>query len=222
MVQVSAAYQGTSGLSSAISRASFVTPHSNKNQIIFSSSTRHHHRHLTSSSNAKPSSKSSLSMHMGHSHSHHHHHHHDHKTEKTVPLDPSAVASKRLRRAASLLFCAVATLGSRLGRRKAIRQADIAAFVISSVVLASADTIRREIVTIVQKVKKLRDGFIKHSNFEWNSKNPLDYFFRNKNEADRVTWIGVIVNLILSAGKFVVGVTCHSSALIADAGKLVL
>lgn len=46
----------------------------------------------------------------------------------------------------------------------------------------------------------------------------LDYLFRNKNPADRVTLIGVVVNLVLSVSKFVVGVTCHSSALVADAG----
>jgi hypothetical protein len=34
--------------------------------------------------------------------------------------------------------------------------------------------------------------------------------------ADRVTLIGVVINLVLSAGKFTVGVSCHSSALIAD------
>ena len=46
----------------------------------------------------------------------------------------------------------------------------------------------------------------------------LDYLFRNKNPADQVTLVGVVVNLVLSISKFVVGVTCHSSALIADAG----
>jgi len=45
-----------------------------------------------------------------------------------------------------------------------------------------------------------------------------DYFFRNDNAADRVTFLGAIVNILLSAGKFAVGVGCHSSALIADAG----
>lgn len=45
-----------------------------------------------------------------------------------------------------------------------------------------------------------------------------DYFFRNDNAADRVTFLGVIINLVLSSGKAVVGVMCHSSALIADAG----
>ena len=44
------------------------------------------------------------------------------------------------------------------------------------------------------------------------------YFFRNENAADRVTFLGAIVNILLSAGKFIVGVGCHSSALIADAG----
>ena len=46
----------------------------------------------------------------------------------------------------------------------------------------------------------------------------LDYLFRNKNPADQVTLVGVVVNVVLSISKFVVGVTCHSSALIADAG----
>lgn len=46
----------------------------------------------------------------------------------------------------------------------------------------------------------------------------LDYLFRNKNPADRVTLVGVVMNVLLSASKFVVGVTCHSSALVADAG----
>ena len=46
----------------------------------------------------------------------------------------------------------------------------------------------------------------------------VDYFFKNKNAADRVTFLGAIINLLLSAGKLVVGIGCHSSALVADAG----
>lgn len=37
-------------------------------------------------------------------------------------------------------------------------------------------------------------------------------------EADRVTWIGVVVNSLLSVGKLFVGITQNSSVLIADAG----
>ena len=65
----------------------------------------------------------------------------------------------------------------------------------------------------MSKGESWRLSMLKHS-------TPLsaDYFFRNDNAADRVTFLGVIVNLLLSAGKFIVGVGCHSSVLIADAG----
>lgn len=48
--------------------------------------------------------------------------------------------------------------------------------------------------------------------------NASKYLFQNDNAADRVTLVGVVVNLLLSVGKAVVGVLCHSSALVADAG----
>ena len=41
---------------------------------------------------------------------------------------------------------------------------------------------------------------------------------RRGDPAIRVTSLGVVVNLVLSIGKWVVGVSCHSAALIADAG----
>lgn len=46
----------------------------------------------------------------------------------------------------------------------------------------------------------------------------FDYLLKNKNPADRVTLVGVVINLLLSVSKFFVGITCHSSALVADAG----
>ena len=48
--------------------------------------------------------------------------------------------------------------------------------------------------------------------------NASKYLFQNDNAADRVTLVGVVVNLLLSVGKGVVGITCNSSALVADAG----
>jgi len=48
--------------------------------------------------------------------------------------------------------------------------------------------------------------------------NASKYLFANDNAADRVTLVGVVINLFLSVGKAVVGVTCHSSVLVADAG----
>lgn len=56
---------------------------------------------------------------------------------------------------------------------------------------------------------------MKHAPPEMNASK---YLFQNDNAADRVTLVGVVVNLLLSIGKAVVGVTCNSSALVADAG----
>ena len=113
-----------------------------------------------------------------------------------------------------VVFCLLATLGPRLLRNKLVRGADWAACIATSLTLLSADKIRNEVSLVVNKLKNLRDGVAKHS-----TPVPVgQYLFANPNAADRVTLIGVVVNMVLSAGKFTVGVSCHSSALIADAG----
>lgn len=66
-----------------------------------------------------------------------------------------------------------------------------------------------------KRALRIRDGFVK-STFILQNTTKLEFNVKN-NEADRVTFIGVFVNLFLSIGKASVGVTCHSSALMADA-----
>jgi len=66
-----------------------------------------------------------------------------------------------------------------------------------------------------KRALSLRDGFVK-STFILQNTTRLDFNIQN-NDADRVTLIGIVVNLFLAVGKASVGVTCHSSALIADA-----
>ena len=90
---------------------------------------------------------------------------------------------------------------------------EVAAFVLLSSLFAIADRIREKTNQLIKKGQKWRLSMLKHS-------TPLsaDYFFKNENAADKVTFLGVIINLILSGGKVVVGVLCHSSALVADAG----
>lgn len=165
-------------------------------------------------------------MHMGHSHSHHHHHSHDHSSSaaaaKKRPL-PKGWRGKLLlfssRRAVRILFAGLITLlppiikQKSLAVRSVITQTDVVAFLLIAGVLAIFDSIRDETKALLSMGEKWRSSMIKHS-------MPLsaDYFFRNDNAADRVTFLGAIVNVLLSAGKFVVGVGCHSSALIADAG----
>lgn len=162
----------------------------------------------------KTSIKSVLSMHMGHSHSHHHHHHHDH-SHTTTAKRPVA------RTAIRILFAAILALTPRLisilaPNKKFLSpsiKGDTAAFVLLSSLFAIADRIRDETKHVIQKGEKWRLSMLKHS-------TPLSaaYFFKNKNAADRVTFLGAIINVLLSAGKLVVGIGCHSSALVADAG----
>mmetsp|Transcript_20671 Transcript_20671/g.41970 ORF Transcript_20671/g.41970 Transcript_20671/m.41970 type:complete len:617 (-) Transcript_20671:286-2136(-) len=169
--------------------------------------------HVTSSRSAA----TTLSMHMGHSHAHHHDH--SHSTQQAKPL-PKGWKGKLVllssRRAVRILFAGLITLLPPILKHRSLRlvsRADVGAFVALSSVLAISDHIRDEAKAVIEKGESWRISMLKHS-------TPLsaDYFFRNDNAADRVTFLGVIINVLLSAGKAAVGVTCHSSALIADAG----
>ena len=182
-------------------------------------------------------SSASLSMHMGHSHSHHHHHSHSHQSNnnnnKSSYLVPRGWRGKLLllskRRIVRIVFAALITLlppflksiktmsfmssPQRLNPFQAFTKSDVGAFILLSGLLAIFDSIRDEAKAVIDKGDQWRLSMLKHS-------TPLssDYFFKNDNAADRVTFFGVIINLLLSSGKAAVGIACHSSALIADAG----
>jgi len=184
---------------------------------------------------------------MGHSHSHahnhnhddHHHHHHDHSKASSV------FNKKRvIRKLALVLVSWVATCGTKLvqtatsgnafGTRGlfGLNQSDWISFVVTSIALTSANKISRGIQKSVDNFRLFVDGIRKHSsttaNMEASSHDQSHNHSHNhqqalasasdKAEADRVTWIGVAVNLLLSVGKLCVGITSHSSALVADAG----
>lgn len=186
------------------------------------------HMRLTKKRNLR---SSSLSMHMGHSHSHHHHHNHSHQSNnnKSNYLVPRGWRGKLLfllgRRPTRILFAGLITLippllkAAKVSTQRfvnpltAITSTDFGAFVLLSGLLAIFDSIRDEAKAVINKGDQWRVSMLKHS-------TPLsaDYFFKNDNAADRVTFFGVIINLLLSAGKAAVGIMCHSSALIADAG----
>mmetsp|Transcript_12144 Transcript_12144/g.21611 ORF Transcript_12144/g.21611 Transcript_12144/m.21611 type:complete len:629 (+) Transcript_12144:100-1986(+) len=177
-----------------------------------------HQSHYRPSPSPSPS-KTTLSMHMGHSHSHNHHSQDDTPTKKR-PI-PKGWRGKLLlfssRRTVRILFAALITLLPPILKHRSIQHSitktDVGAFLLTSGILAIFDSIRDETKALISKGESWRLSMLKHS-------TPLsaDYFFRNDNAADQVTFLGAIVNVLLSAGKFVVGVGCHSSALIADAG----
>ena len=168
--------------------------------------------------------------HMGHSHSHHEHHEHHHSAS-----GGSKVLDKKrlLRRLALVLFCWMATCGTKLvqsatnvnGAKRfvGLSQGDWISFVVTSVALTSAKKITRAIQQSVENFRKFVEGIRKHSSAteiqqEYQHKQYTQAPAADKADADRVTWIGVAVNLLLSVGKLGAGITAHSSALVADAG----
>jgi len=165
-----------------------------------------------------PSRSSSLSMHMGHSHSHHDHHPAAAEIKRPPPTTRAGKFVRLItRRTARIFFAAAAILGPVLIRHRFRRlpsKSDFGLFVLTATSLTLLDGIRREVKGIIDKFQQLREGFAKHSTPIVDTKQ----IFQNPNSADRVTFLGVIINLALSIGKAIVGVTCHSSALIADAG----
>eukprot|EP00591_Stephanopyxis_turris_P000917 CAMPEP_0195518772 /NCGR_PEP_ID=MMETSP0794_2-20130614/13624_1 /TAXON_ID=515487 /ORGANISM="Stephanopyxis turris, Strain CCMP 815" /LENGTH=562 /DNA_ID=CAMNT_0040647793 /DNA_START=234 /DNA_END=1922 /DNA_ORIENTATION=- len=161
-----------------------------------------------------------LTMHMGHSHSHHIHEH-DNKvqgdeTEKAKNWLEFLIRLPR-RRVARVLFAGLAILGPALLRHRKIRNADLAVFCMTSTVLSLFDAGRREFWNGMSKMKELRDGVMKHSS-PVSYRKFIKYFFKNDNAADQVTLLGGVVNILLSIGKFIIGISCNSSALVADAG----
>ena len=76
----------------------------------------------------------------------------------------------------------------------AITSTDFGAFILLSGILAIFDSIRDEAKAVINKGDQWRLSMLKHS-------TPLsaDYFFKNDNAADQVTFFGVIINLLLSA-----------------------
>lgn len=157
-----------------------------------------------------------LKMHMGHSHSHHHDHghSHSHSHSNNDPVKKSTPINVR-RKITRVFFAAAATLLPSLILKKRITSTNTAIFILTSTALSFTERMRSEVKFILSKARNLRDGLKKHAPTEINASK---YLFRNENAADRVTLLGVVVNLLLSVGKAIIGVTCNSSALIADAG----
>lgn len=165
-------------------------------------------------------SSQSLSMHMGHSHTHNHHH-----EEQVVQAPPKTMGGHVLRFSqrpvVRLVFAALVVFVPALVRRRQflLKRPDFAAFFLISAGLTFADGARREVQRVTNRVMDWRHGILKHAPKE-KSGNFVEKLFSKKREqaADRVTLLGVLVNLVLSVGKLAVGITCHSSALVADAG----
>lgn len=101
---------------------------------------------------------------------------------------------------------------SLLIRRKVILL-DVGISVLLISLIAIINTAKISVYEWTSKLKLLQKSVLKHS-------TPLTkkYFFKNENAADRVTLLGVFINIILSITKFFGGLACNSAVLVADAG----
>jgi hypothetical protein len=120
------------------------------------------------------------------------------------------------RKITRILFAALVTLVPPLLLRQRITNTNIAIFALTSTALAFMERMRTQVKFFLEKARNIRDGLVKHA--PPMTTNVSKYFFANDNAADRVTFVGIALNLLLSVGKVIVGVMCHSSALVADAG----
>ena len=75
------------------------------------------------------------------------------------------------------------------------------------------DSFKSSANSYINKFSKLQSSLVKHS-------TPLTrkFFFHNENAADKVTLLGIFVNVVLSISKFWGGVVFNSAVLVSDAG----
>jgi len=169
--------------------------------------------------------RNTMQMHFGQSHSHHHHDHLNSKETKSITWKKIIIPSRRT--SSRIAFSALMTLLPPLMFRNQwelalrITKVDIVAFIATSTILNLSQTIERQVQNMIINAKRLRDGVVKYSTprmLGTSEKQIKQSRFLSENAADRVTYFGVFINLFLSIGKAIVGVTCHSAVLITDAG----
>jgi hypothetical protein len=165
-------------------------------------------------------SKTSLSMHMGHSHGHHEHdHNEDQKTSTGPELSFSSFGQllrpkeTLLKRPQGKIFLAALIVLIPALIRKRFSRIDAGVFLVSAVTLSVFDNFKSGVKQYISRIKMFQESLVQHS-------TPITrkYFFKNENAADRVTLVGVYINVILSITKFFGGIAFNSAALVADAG----
>ena len=153
-------------------------------------------------------------MHMGHDHSHSHGHEHKHQDEGSPQTLSTfgVLIQPRPKLKRNLLISAGIVLAASAIRRK-VTKLDLGLFVIISCVLSGFETAKGGVKAWINKINQIGQAVARHS-------TPLTarYFFKNDNAADRVTLLGVVINIVLSITKFIGGIKFNSAVLVADAG----
>lgn len=181
------------------------------------------------------STRATLRMHMGHSHNHHVHLHAPLDSQSSPASGKMRKQSILIRRYAMLLFCALITLVRPVLSKgfKSLRISDWITFSIAAVGCRYfLEPLRTEIKHSIERIQNMGNGIAKHAPPLSGKMFSISRLLLSPSEdkigsggisyrneaADRVTILGGFMNIVLSAAKLIIGVTCHSSALIADAG----
>lgn len=154
---------------------------------------------------------------MGHDHSHSHSHGHEHdEHEKHAVRGLSSLGElvrplPRLER--HVLLSVAIVLIPLLFRRRRATKVDLGLFVVVTTLLATFDGAKSATKAWISKLNSVRASLLKHS-------TPITarYLFRNENVADRVTLLGLVINVLLSISKLWGGIAFNSAVLVADAG----
>lgn len=167
--------------------------------------------------------RGALYAHGNHGHHHHHHHDHDFSHEedhsKVVPLSALGKVMRPDRMALRILASSVTTIAMPqlypsmyLKGPNQLRRV-LLTFITSFISMWGWDSLKEVGRGYLLKVASLQSSLVKHS-------TPLTrkFFFRNENAADRVTLLGIVVNVILSISKFWAGIVFNSAVLVSDAG----
>lgn len=147
-----------------------------------------------------------LSMHMHHTHDHGHLHDDDHDHGLSFSIkevfeqfkDPRRLIQQPRSRV-MIIAGAVLVISSII--RKKLTRMDGIIFGVFAISLSVFDSFKSAVKQWISKMMMLKNGIMKHS-------TPIskNYFFKNENLADRITLLGVAVNIVLSISKFLGGI----------------
>ena len=159
---------------------------------------------------ANRNSKHDYTMHIGHNH----HHHHGSQTHIQLESSESSklslfekIKSYMLQHYLRIIISTILIAIPSLIRRK-FTKLDFGIFVLVASGLTVVDTVKSTIKESINKLKLFHKSVLKHS-------TPItkNYFFKNENAADRITLLGVFINIILSVIKFIGGISKLSQLL---------
>lgn len=142
-----------------------------------------------------------MQMHIGHSHDHYHNHLSNPNPAPSEFLSQLRNPKNYLKhpRGRAILIASTVLLLS-CAVRKRIAKIDVIIFSLFATSLSAFDIFKSGAKMWISRMQLLREGIAKHS-------TPINsnYLFKNRNLADRVTLLGVGINVVLSISKFLGG-----------------